>query len=305
MVAKVSPLAGKTIAPSMLVNVPQLVTAYSSGKPDPTVPSQRVAFGTSRHRGSAFNNSFNETHILAISQAICDHRRERDTTGPLFIGIDTYALSKPALTSALEVFAANRVDAMIDDNDGYTPTPVVSRAILTYNKNRKSGIADGIVITFSHNSPEDGGLKYNPPNGGPADTDVTNGIERTANALLEDDLKGVKRISYERARKSSCVHRLNYVGPYVADLASVVNREAIRSSGVRIGIDPLGGASVHLATDYRTIRHCGNGRQRCDRPDVSVRDCRLGRQSPDGLLISLCDGAADPPTTPMPIAMES
>ena len=246
MVGKVSPLAGKTIAPSMLVNVPQLVTAYFSGKPDPTVPSQRVAFGTSGHRGSAFNNSFNEHHILAISQAIRDHRHERDTTGPLFIGSVTHALSKPALASALEVFAANSVEAMVDENDGYTPTPVVSHAILTYNKNRKSGLADGIVITPSHNPPEDGGLKYNPPNGGPAGTDVTNGIERTANALLEDDLKGVKRISDERARKSSCVHRHNYVGPYVADLASVVDMEEIRSSGVRIGIDPLGGASVHF-----------------------------------------------------------
>jgi phosphoglucomutase len=246
MVAKVSPLAGKTIEPSMLVNVPQLVAAYFSGKPDPIVPSQRVAFGTSGHRGSAFNNSFNEAHILAISQAICDRRRENGTPGPLFIGIDTHALSEPALASALEVFAANNVDAMIDENDGYTPTPVVSHAILTYNKNRKSGLADGIVITPSHNPPEDGGFKYNPPNGGPADTDVTNGIERTANSLLEDDLKGVKRISYERARKSSCIHRHGYIGAYVADLASVVDMEVIRSSGVKIGIDPLGGASVHF-----------------------------------------------------------
>ncbi len=230
----------------MLVNVPRLATAYFTGKPDPTVPSQRVAFGTSGHRGSAFGNAFNEAHILAISQAICHHRSRSRITGPLFVGIDTHALSEPALASALEVFAANDVNMMIDERNGYTPTPVVSHAILTYNKNRKSGLADGIVITPSHNPPEDGGFKYNPPNGGPADTNVTTWIERTANALLENDLKGLRRISYDRARKSPCVHRHDYIGSYVADLANVVDMEAIRSSGVKIGIDPLGGASVHF-----------------------------------------------------------
>jgi len=230
----------------MLVNVPRLVTAYFTGKPDPAVPSQRVAFGTSGHRGSAFDNAFNEAHILAISQAICHHRSRSGITGPLFIGIDTHALSEPALASALEVFAANDINAMIDERDGYTPTPVVSHAILTYNKNRKSGLADGIVITPSHNPPEDGGFKYNPPNGGPADTDVTTWIERTANALLEEKLNGLRRISYDRARKSPRVHRHDYIGSYVADLGNVVDMEAIRSSGVRIGIDPLGGASVHF-----------------------------------------------------------
>jgi phosphoglucomutase len=185
MAGRVSPLAGKTIEPSMLVNVPRLVTAYFTGKPDPTVPSQRIAFGTSGHRGSAFDNAFNEAHILAISQAICRYRSRSRITGPLFVGIDTHALSEPALASALEVFAANDVNAMIDERNGYTPTPVVSHAILTYNKNRKSGLADGIVITPSHNPPEDGGFKYNPPNGGPADTNVTTWIERAANALLE------------------------------------------------------------------------------------------------------------------------
>jgi phosphoglucomutase len=203
----------------MLVNVPRLVTAYFTGKPDPTVPSQCVAFGTSGHRGSPFDNAFNEAHILAISQAICRYRSRSRITGPLFVGIDTHALSEPALASALEVFAANDVNAMIDERDGYTPTPVVSHAILTYNKNRKSGLADGIVITPSHNPPEDGGFKYNPPNGGPADTNATSWIERTANALLEKDLRGLRRIPYDRARKSPRVHRHDYIGSYVVDLA--------------------------------------------------------------------------------------
>src|SRR5438132_6181613 len=241
----VSPLAGKPAPPSMLVNVPRLVTAYFSGKPDPKVPSQRVAFGTSGHRGSAFNNAFNEAHILAISQAVGDHRKGRGITGPLFVGIDTHALAEPALASALEVFAANGVDVMIDERDGYTPAPVTSRAILTHNRGRDSGLADGVVITPSHNPPEDGGFKYNPPNGGPADTDITAAIERAANGFLEDGLRGVNRIPYDRARKSSCVHRHDYTGPYVADLADVVDMEAIRSAGVKIGIDPLGGAAVH------------------------------------------------------------
>jgi len=243
--AEINPLAGKTVDPSMLVNVPRLVTAYFAGKPDPSVRAQRVAFGTSGHRGSAFNNAFNEAHILAISQAICDYRGSRGITGPLFAGIDTHALAEPALASALEVFAANGVDVMVDEHDGYTPTPVISRAILTYNKGRENGFADGVVITPSHNPPEDGGFKYNPPNGGPADTDITADIERAANGFLEDGLRGVKRIPYDRARKSSCVHRTDYIGPYVADLANVVDMEAIRTEGVKIGIDPLGGAGVH------------------------------------------------------------
>jgi phosphoglucomutase len=245
MVAEVSPLAGKTVQPSMLVNVPRLVTAYFSGKPDPKIPAQRVSFGTSGHRGSSLNTAFNEAHILAISQALCDQRRGSGVTGPMFIGIDTHALAEPALASALEVFAANDVIVMIDEHDGYTPTPVISHAILTYNKGRTSGLADGVVITPSHNPPDDGGFKYNPPNGGPADTDVTTAIERAANGFLEDDLRGVKRISYDRARKSGCVHRYDFTNPYVADLADVIDMDAIRSSGVKIGIDPLGGAGVH------------------------------------------------------------
>src|SRR6266446_5002621 len=244
--AKINPLAGKPADPSMLVNVPRLVTAYFAGKPDPAVPAQRVAFGTSGHRGSAFNNAFNEAHILAISQAVCDYRRRAGIDGPLFIGIDTHALAESAFASALEVFAANDVTVMIDERDGYTPTPAISHAILTYNRNRTSGLADGVVITPSHNPPEDGGFKYNPPNGGPADTDITTGIERAANAFLEDGLRGLQRISYHRAHKAACVHRYDYVGPYVADLANVIDMEAIRASGVKIGIDPLGGAGVHF-----------------------------------------------------------
>jgi len=242
--AKVNPLAGKIADPSKLANIPRLVTAYFAGKPDPSVPAQRVAFGTSGHRGSAFNNAFNEAHILAISQALCDHRQAAGIDGPLFVGIDTHALAEPALASALEVFAANGVEVMVDEHDGYTPTPVISHAILTTNKGRQKGLADGVVITPSHNPPEDGGFKYNPPNGGPADTDITSAIERAANGFLEHGLRGVKRMPYDRARKSACVHRYDYIGPYVADLADVVDMEAIRASGVKIGIDPLGGAAV-------------------------------------------------------------
>jgi phosphoglucomutase len=240
----IHPLAGQPVAPSMLANIPRLVTAYFAGKPDAKVATQRVAFGTSGHRGSALNDAFNEAHILAIAQALCDHRREKNLSGPLFIGIDTHALAEPALASALEVFAANGVTVMVDAQDGYTPTPVISHAILTYNKGRTEGLADGVVVTPSHNPPEDGGFKYNPPNGGPADTDITGAIERAANRYLENNLDGVKRVPYERARKANCVHRYDYITPYVADLAHVLDMEAIRSSGVKIGIDPLGGAAV-------------------------------------------------------------
>jgi len=243
--ADIHPLAGKAAPPSMLVNVPRLVTAYFADRPDPAVAAQRVAFGTSGHRGSALNHAFNEAHILAISQALCEHRRRAGIDGPLFVGIDTHALAEPAFASALEVFCANGVTVMIDAGGGYTPTPVISHAILTYNKGRTRGLADGVVITPSHNPPEDGGFKYNPPNGGPADTDITSAIERAANALLETNLNGVKRTPYDRARVSSNVHRYDYVTPYVADLANVVDMEAIRASGVKIGIDPLGGAAVH------------------------------------------------------------
>jgi phosphoglucomutase len=243
--ADINPLAGKPAPPSVLANVPRLVTAYFANTPDPAIAAQRVAFGTSGHRGSALNNAFNEAHILAISQALCEHRQRAGIDGPLFVGIDTHALAEPAFASALEVFCANGVEVMIDAGGGYTPTPVISHAILTYNKRRDRGLADGVVITPSHNPPEDGGFKYNPPNGGPADTDITSAIERAANALLESKLDGVKRIPYQRARNAANVHRRDYVAPYVADLANVVDMDAIRGSGVRIGIDPLGGAGVH------------------------------------------------------------
>lgn len=242
---EVSPLAGKPAPPSILVNVARLVTAYYAERPDPSIAAQRVAFGTSGHRGSAFDLTFNEPHILAITQAICLYRKAHHIDGPLFIGMDTHALSEPAFASALEVLSANGIEVMIDRDRGYTPTPVISHAILVYNRSRKSGLADGIVITPSHNPPADGGFKYNPPNGGPADIQVTGWIERTANALMAEDLRAVARIPYERASHAPSTHRHDYIGSYVSDLSSVVNMEAIRSAGVKIGVDPLGGAGVH------------------------------------------------------------
>ncbi|MEO6235675.1 MAG: alpha-D-glucose phosphate-specific phosphoglucomutase, partial [Vicinamibacterales bacterium] len=224
----ISPLAGKPAEPSMLVNVPRLVTAYYTQIPDPSVPSQRVAFGTSGHRGSAFDTSFNEWHVLAISHGICQYRKQRGIDGPLFLGVDTHALSAPASASALEVLAANDVDVMIAEHDEYTPTPVVSHAILTYNRGRKTGLADGIVITPSHNPPDDGGFKYNPPTGGPADTEVTAWIGAKANELIESGLLGVKRIPFERALRAATTHRHDYVTAYVNDLGSVLDMEAIR-----------------------------------------------------------------------------
>jgi len=244
MAGTANPDAGKPIDPTRLVDVPRLVTAYFTGRPDPAIPSQKVTFGTSGHRGSAFDQAFNEAHILAITQAICLHRAAHDVTGPLFIGIDTHALSIPAMATALEVLVANDVDAMIDEHAGYTPTPVISHAILRHNRDRVAGLADGIVITPSHNPPEDGGFKYNTPNGGPADTDVTSWIERTANALLAQNLTGVRRIPYDRALRSPRVNRHDYMTPYIADLSNVADMAAIRASGVTIGIDPLGGAAV-------------------------------------------------------------
>jgi phosphoglucomutase len=241
---QVSTLAGKPVDPSMLINVSSLVTAYYTGRPDPSVPGQRVVFGTSGHRGCSLDNAFNETHILAITQAICAYRTEHRIDGPLFIGVDTHALSDPAFASALEVLAANGVEVMIDADNGYTPTPVISHAVLTYNRGRSQGLADGIVITPSHNPPRFGGFKYNPPHGGPADTQVTEWIERQANALIADGLRGVARVHLDHARKASTMHRHHYLHSYVSDLPSVVDLEAIRESKVHIGVDPLGGASV-------------------------------------------------------------
>jgi phosphoglucomutase len=241
---EVSPLAGKPTEPSMLANISKLVTAYYTGRPDSSVPEQRVEFGTSGHRGSSFKNSFNEAHILAITQAICLYRQQQSLVGPLFLGMDTHALSEPAFASVLEVLAANGVVVMIDQDLGYTPTPVISHAILTYNHGRSECLADGIVITPSHNPPEDGGIKYNPPHGGPADTQATNWIEERANAYLADDLREVMRVPYEKALRATTTYRHDYVGSYVGDLRLVIDMEVIRSAGLAIGVDPLGGAGV-------------------------------------------------------------
>jgi phosphoglucomutase len=241
---QVSSLAGKPAPASMRVNVSRLVTAYYGEQPDPAVAAERVTFGTSGHRGSAFERTFNEAHILAITQAICLYRQAQRIDGPLFMGMDTHALSEPAFASALEVLAANGVDVMIDQDRRYTPTPVISHAILRYNRGRRSGLADGIVVTPSHNPPEDGGFKYNPPTGGPADTEVTGWIQQTANTLLADGLRPVRRLRYESARRAASTHLYDYITPYVDALASVIDMDAIRSAAVRIGVDPLGGAGV-------------------------------------------------------------
>jgi len=240
-----SPAAGKPAQPALLVNVPRLITAYYSHTPDPELAAQRVAFGTSGHRGCAFDGSFNEWHVLAISQAVCDYRRQQGIDGPLFVGIDTHALSEPAGVSALEVLAANGVEVMLAAGDEYTPTPVISHAILTFNRGRTAGLADGIVITPSHNPPDSGGYKYNPPSGGPAGSDVTGRIEAMANAYLKDRLRGVKRMPLQQALRAATTHRHDFLNAYVGDLGSVLDMDAIRGAGVRMGVDPLGGAGVH------------------------------------------------------------
>ena len=229
----------------MLLDVPRLVTAYYTEVPDSSVQAQRVAFGTSGHRGSAFENTFNQWHVLAISQAICDYRKRQSLGGPLFLGIDTHALSVPACASALEVLAANGVDVMLAEHDEYTPTPAVSHAILTYNRGRTAGFADGIVITPSHNPPDNGGFKYNPPNGGPAGNEVTGWIEARANEFLKNGLQGVQRIPYEKALRSSTTHRHDFLNAYVSDLGNVLDMDAIRGANISMGVDPLGGAGVH------------------------------------------------------------
>ena len=255
MTTRISPLAGKPAPASSLVDVARLVTAYYTGVPDPGVAAQRVAFGTSGHRGSSLELSFNEAHVVAITQAICRHRRAQGIDGPLFLGIDTHALSAPAAASALEVLAANGIETMLAVNDEYTPTPAVSHAILVHNRGRTSGLADGIVVTPSHNPPDNGGLKYNPPDGGPAATKVTSAIETAANELLGQGLAGVKRIAYAKALAAATTHRHDYLAAYVADLGNVVDFDAIRGAGVRMGVDPLGGAGVHywprIAEQYR------------------------------------------------------
>jgi phosphoglucomutase len=255
----ISPAAGKPADPSILVNVPRLITAYFAQQPDVSVQAQKVAFGTSGHRGSSFTNSFNEWHILAITQAICMYRKQNKIEGPLFLGIDTHALSEPAAVTTLEVLAGNEVEVMIAANNEYTPTPAVSQAIITYNKGRTEGQADGIVITPSHNPPDDGGFKYNATHGGPAGTDITSWVEKKANELLENKLKGVIRMHYEKALRASTTHRFDYISHYVDDLKNVLNMDIIRDSKINIGADPLGGAGVHywgpIAEKYKLNLH--------------------------------------------------
>ncbi|MDE2129000.1 MAG: phosphoglucomutase (alpha-D-glucose-1,6-bisphosphate-dependent) [Betaproteobacteria bacterium] len=245
MSTQISPLAGKSAPVESLVDVAKLVTAYYVNIPDPTVAAQRVAFGTSGHRGSAFDASFNEAHVLSITQAICQYRKEHGIDGPLFMGIDTHALSEPACASALEVLAANGVEVMLALNDEYTPTPAISHAILTHNRGRSTGLADGIVVTPSHNPPRDGGFKYNPPHGGPADQDITDWIGATANRFLENKLDGVKRMPHAKALRVATTHRHDFLSAYVGDLGSAVDMDVIRSAKIRMGVDPLGGAGVH------------------------------------------------------------
>jgi phosphoglucomutase len=240
-----SPFAGKIADASLLVNLPRLVSAYYTHRPDPKDPQQRVAFGTSGHRGSSLLNSFNEDHILATTQAICEYRQAQGINGPLFLGIDSHALSEPAFATALEVLAANAVEVMIAGAEIYTPTPAISHAILTYNRGRSTGLADGIVITPSHNPPEDGGFKYNPPNGGPADTVITAAVETRANELLSQQLHGVKRLPFEQALRATTTHTHDYLNHYVADLDQVIDMELLRQSGIQMGVHPLGGAGVH------------------------------------------------------------
>lgn len=241
----ISPFAGKLIEPDKLVYIPRLITAYYTGKPDPGLAAEKVSFGTSGHRGSSFKNSFNEQHILAITQAICCYRKTQKTDGPLFLGFDTHALSAPAYASTMEVLAANEVEVMIAEGDEYTPTPVISHAILQYNKGRTEGLADGILITPSHNPPDDGGFKYNPPHGGPAGNEATSWIEQKANELLQQKLQGVKRMTFEKAVKAATTHRFDFVNHYVSDLGNIIDMDVIRQSGIKMGVDPLGGAGLH------------------------------------------------------------
>jgi phosphoglucomutase len=238
------PLAGQQALASMLVNIPRLITAYYTEKPDANLREQRVTFGTSGHRGTSFKRSFNEVHIVAVAQAIYEYRKMENITGPLYLGMDTHALSEPAFASVLEVLAANGVEVMVDQDGGYTPTPVISHAILTYNRGRSAGLADGIVITPSHNPPEDGGIKYNPPHGGPADTQVTKWIEDRANALMKVDLHGVARLPYARARRAATTKPHDYLGIYISDLAQIIDMDVLRSAGLKFGIDPLGGSGA-------------------------------------------------------------
>ncbi|MBU6351143.1 MAG: phosphoglucomutase (alpha-D-glucose-1,6-bisphosphate-dependent) [Chloroflexi bacterium] len=294
-----NPLAGQPAPRTLLQNIPRLVAAYYTQEPDPDNPAHQVAFGTSGHRGTSLRNSFNEKHILAISQAICDHRRATGVEGPLFLGMDTHALSEPALVTAVEVLAANDIELVLQAGMGYTPTPVISHAILTYNRNRHAHLADGIVITPSHNPPEDGGFKYNPPSGGPADTTATRQIERRANELLRSGLQEVRRLPWGRAKTAPCTHEYDFVADYVADLKDVLDLEAIAGAGLRIGVDPMGGAStaywepiaqtygldltvVNRVVDptfgFMTVDHDGKIRMDCSSPAAMASLIQLKEQ---------------------------
>ncbi len=241
----INSLAGQLVPTVMLVDVPRLITTYYTETPDCSMKDQRVIFGTSGHRGSSFENSFNERHVLAITQAICEYRKQQGIDGPLYLGFDTHALSMPAFISALEVLAANSVEVFISDQDEYTPTPAISHAILTYNRGRKSGLADGIVITPSHNPPDSGGFKYNPTHGGPAGSDITGWIETRANAFLASGLQGMRRIPFERAQRVATTHRHDFLNIYINDLDSVLDMDAIRGANIKMGVDPMGGAGIH------------------------------------------------------------
>jgi phosphoglucomutase len=288
----ISPLAGKPAPKELLIDLGRLEREYYERRPDPDDPTQRVLFGTSGHRGTPGNGTFTEAHILAITQAICDYRREKGTDGPLYMGKDTHALSEPAQRTALEVLAANGVETVIQRDDGVTPTPVISRAILVYNRGRKEHLADGIVITPSHNPPEDGGFKYNPTNGGPADTDVTGWIQDRANGLLRNGNKAVKRVPFETARKAATTHEEDFILPYVNDLRNVIDMDAVRAAGLKLGVDPLGGATVNYwgpinavyglditvvnpAVDptfsFMTVDHDGKIRMDCSSPYAMAR----------------------------------
>ncbi len=296
---RIDKLAGKPAPRALLVNVPRLIATYYTDQPDPANPSQRVAFGTSGHRGSSLKRSFNEHHILAIAQAICELRLTQGINGPLYMGMDTHALSEPALRTALMVFAANGMEVIIQDELGYTPTPVISHAILTYNRNRTSGLADGVVITPSHNPPEDGGFKYNPPSAGPADTGTTKQIQDRANEILKNNLKDVQRLPLDQALKAATTHHYDYVTPYVEDLRNVVEMEAIARAGLKIGVDPLGGAGigywepiaqtygleieiVNRAVDptfsFMTVDHDGKIRMDCSSPYAMANLIKLKDQ---------------------------
>jgi phosphoglucomutase len=290
----ISASAGRPARQSDLVNVPRLVTSYFSDRPDPQVPSQRVSFGTSGHRGSSLARSFNEWHILAITQAICLYREQNGIQGPLFLGIDTHAVSEPAFASALEVLAANDIPVMIARGREYTPTPAVSHAILNYNKTKPAGRADGIVVTPSHNPPEDGGFKYNPPHGGPADTKSTAFIQERANELLKQRLEGVRRMPFERALRAANTREHDFVNEYVGDLSTVIDVGAIRDSKIELGVDPLGGAGGQLLGSHRrALRFESYGGKRRDRSDFPLYVARPGRTHPHGSIIAVRHASPD------------